>query len=59
MERFKGHSGELLAAGTGLGAIDVKDVHFSADVALLFRPLPRVPALLLFWDEEEFEGFGA
>jgi hypothetical protein len=32
---------------------------FSADVAVLFRPLPRIPVMLLFWDEDEAEDFEA
>jgi hypothetical protein len=59
IERFKGRSHELMAAGTDLGAVDSKEAYPSADVALLFSPLPRIPVLLLFWDEEEAEGFEA
>jgi hypothetical protein len=39
--------------------MDVKEQHPSADVALLFRPLPRIPILLLFWDQDEAERFDA
>jgi Domain of unknown function (DUF3786) len=28
-------------------------------VALFFRPLPRVPVSLLFWDEDPEDGFDA
>jgi hypothetical protein len=59
VERFKGRFQELVAAGRSLGAIEVKEAHPSPDVALMFRPLPRIPMLLLFWDEEETEGFDA
>lgn len=57
-ERFSGHTDELLKAAEAFGGIDVTGEINSADVALLFRPVPRVPVMLLFWDgggEEEFE----
>lgn len=59
VERFKGKSDELIEAALSLGGIDVKDQNPSADVALHFRPLPKVPVLLMFWDEEEAETFDA
>jgi hypothetical protein len=59
IERFKGRMPELIIAGKALGAVDAKDNYPSADAVLLFRPLPRIPVLLLFWDEEESEGFEA
>ena len=31
----------------------------SADAAFCFHPLPRVPVMLLFWDEDPVDGFGA
>ena len=31
----------------------------SADLAVFFKPLPRIPVLLLFWDEDPEEGFEA
>jgi hypothetical protein len=58
-KRFKGRSDELREAGRPLGGINMTDENLSADVALLFRALPRVPVLLLFWDEEEVETFDA
>lgn len=30
-----------------------------SDVAMVFRPLPRIPILLLFWDADPLEGFEA
>ena len=59
VKRFKGKTDELRKAGRSLGGMEIKDQKLSADVALLFRPLPRVPVLLLFWDEEEEETFDA
>jgi hypothetical protein len=34
----------------------VADGH-SADLAYRFQPLPKMPLLLLFWDEDKEEGF--
>jgi hypothetical protein len=31
----------------------------SPDLALLFRPLPRIPVMLMFWDEDKDDGFDA
>jgi hypothetical protein len=31
----------------------------SADVELDLQPLPRVPVVLMFWDEDTIEGFDA
>ena len=31
----------------------------SADLAMLIRPLPRVPIMLMFWDEDQEDGFEA
>jgi len=59
VKRFKGKPDELRKAARSLGGMEIKDQKLSADVALLFRPLPRVPVLLLFWDEEEEETFDA
>jgi hypothetical protein len=56
---FKGRSDELLAAARALGAIDSRDQHPTADVALRFQALPRIPVLLLFWDESREDGFDA
>jgi hypothetical protein len=30
-----------------------------ADVAVLFNPLPKVPVMLMFWDEVASDGFEA
>ena len=59
IKRFKGRTDELYLAARVLGGVDVKNRHPSADVALLFKPLPKVPVLLLFWDEEPQEDFDA
>jgi len=58
-QKFKGKVGELLAAGELLGSVDMTDEYNSADLALLFNPLPRVPVMIVFWDQEKNEGFEA
>jgi hypothetical protein len=57
-ERFSGHTDELLEAAKTFGGINATEEN-SADVALLFRPVPRVPVMLLFWDGDREEGFEA
>ncbi len=57
IERFAGKTADLLKVGEAVGAKVVFDVE--ADAAMLFNPLPRVPVMLLFWDEEQGEGYGA
>jgi hypothetical protein len=56
---FRGRGGELLEAGRRLGGEDVTGSVSECDAALLLRPLPRVPVLLLFWDEDPEEGYDA
>ena len=58
-ERFSGKKDELLERSLAIGGQSVADIEGSADAAILFRPLPRVPVVLLFWDrsgEEDFMG---
>ncbi|MCF8062073.1 MAG: DUF3786 domain-containing protein [Deltaproteobacteria bacterium] len=59
IERFRGRREELVEAGRSLGGEDVAGRGSEADAALEFRPLPRIPVMLLFWDEEPEEGYGA
>lgn len=59
LERFRGRTEDLVANALSLGAVDVTRENQGAHAALLFRPLPRVPVLLIFWDEELEEGFQA
>ncbi len=57
---FSGNLEKLKKAGEAIGGVEPsKNEVPSADVALLFRPLPKVPVMLLFWDEDPEEGFGA
>jgi hypothetical protein len=57
-EAFAGARSALEEACTHLGGTPVIDGH-SADLAFRFQTLPRMPLLLLFWDEEKDEGFDA
>jgi hypothetical protein len=50
IERFSGKKQELLERALKLGAIPLAANEGSADVAVVFNPLPRVPVALLFWD---------
>jgi len=59
IEKFTGKPDELLAAAEQLGGLDMTDVIKSADLALLFRPLPRIPVMLMFWDEDKIDAFEA
>jgi hypothetical protein len=59
IERFTGKPDELLNAAKLLGGADMTDEINSADLALLFRPLPRIPVMLMFWDEDKDDGFDA
>ncbi|MFO7783535.1 MAG: DUF3786 domain-containing protein [Thermodesulfobacteriota bacterium] len=59
IQRFQGRPGELLGAGEALGGEDLTRQGVEADVALLFHPLPRVPVMLIFWDDDPNEGYGA
>jgi len=59
IKRFKAKSDELLTAAERLGGDDMTDEIRSADLALLFRPLPRIPVMLMFWDEDLDDDFDA
>jgi hypothetical protein len=59
IERFKGKKDELLTAAKLLGGTDRTDEINSPDLALLFKPLPRIPVMLMFWDEDKDDGFDA
>jgi len=57
IERFGGRTPDLVAAARTIGGADARDRAPSADVAILFQPLPRIPIMLLFWDRDG--SFGA
>lgn len=52
---FKRKIQELKTRALNIGALDLSSDYPTADLALLFKPLPKVPVLLLFWDEEKGE----
>jgi len=53
---FAGARDKLEEVCRQLGGIPVADGH-NADLAYKFKPLPKMPLLLLFWDEDKEEGF--
>lgn len=59
IEKFQGNTTALIQASINFGGIDKHDEYPTSDVAMLFVPLPRVPVMLMFWDGEEADGFGA
>lgn len=59
VETFKGRVADLKARAQALGGRDMTAETGSADAAILFTPLPRVPVMLMFWDAEDADGFGA
>jgi hypothetical protein len=56
---FAGRAEQVAATGRKAGGRDVSDAFSEADAAVLFQAFPRVPVLLLFWDEEPTEGIEA
>ena len=58
-EHFKGQGDVLLNAGKSIGGKDMAHDYEAADVAVFFRPLPRIPVMVLFWDQEKEEDFEA
>lgn len=58
-ERFKGKVEQLRGAAFRLGGRDMTGEFGSADVALYFQTLPKVPVMLMFWNEEPKDGFEA
>ena len=59
IERFGQQIDALKRAGLELGAADMTEQDGSADLALRFAPLPKVPVLLLFWNAEPADGLEA
>ena len=57
--RFGGRSEDLRAAAEMLGGRDAAGEMHSADLAFVFTPLPKIPLMLLFWDEDKEDGFEA
>lgn len=59
IEKFKGKTDELLSAAETVGGSDMTEKIDSADLAVFFRPFPRIPLMLLFWDEDKQDDFEA
>ncbi len=57
--RFAGHLDQLRSAADQVGGVEVPGQAETADLAVRFQPLPRLPLLLLFWDEDPEDGFDA
>ncbi|MCK5784523.1 MAG: DUF3786 domain-containing protein [Desulfobacterales bacterium] len=51
IRKFTGHPDELVRAALSTGGTDISHEIESADVALHFTPLPRVPVRVIFWDQ--------
>jgi hypothetical protein len=56
---FTGQAAVLQNRAVQMGAEPVAVGGEDADIQVVFRPLPRVPVLLLFWDAELEESFEA
>lgn len=59
IQRFAGKIGELRERAVAIGGRLVSGDSINADAAILFNPLPRIPVMLLFWDENPDDGYGA
>jgi hypothetical protein len=49
----------LAGAASRIGGTEMTGKENSADAAFFFQPFSRVPVMLLFWDEDPVDGFGA
>lgn len=58
-QRFEGKVEDLRKRALDIGAEDVSNEYSTCDLALLFRPLPKIPILFLFWDKEEEDNMPA
>ncbi len=56
---FSKDSQKLITAAKRIGGIDVTAETSSADTAVRFCPLPRVPVMLLYWNADPDSGFEA
>jgi hypothetical protein len=59
VEHFTGKKEELLTRALQLGARPLPGYQGSADVAVVFTALPRVPVALMFWEAIPTEDFQA
>jgi hypothetical protein len=56
---FAGKKDALIRAARSLGGQDWTEEYASADAAVYLLALPRIPVLIMFWDQDEDEGFDA
>jgi hypothetical protein len=59
IQRFRGKVDELKNNAVSFGGKLISDADINADAAVLFNPLPRIPVMLLFWDENTDDGYDA
>ncbi len=59
VKRFSGRVGLLKERALKAGGVEAAGEGPTADLSFLFRPLPRVPLLLLFWDAAPEDGMEA
>jgi hypothetical protein len=59
IQRFSGKVQELKNNALNFGGKLIADDSVNADAAVLFNPLPRIPVMLLFWDANMDDGYGA
>jgi hypothetical protein len=59
IKRFSGKIQELINNALSFGGKLISGAGINADAVLLLNPLPRIPVILLFWDENIEEGYGA
>ncbi len=59
IECFSGNPQTLEKACVAIGGHPAADDQQTADVAMVFNPLPRIPVMLLFWDQDEQDGYDA
>ena len=59
INRFRGNTRQLKEAAISIGGTENTGSEITADLAMTFSPLPKIPVMLLFWDEEPLEGFSA
>ncbi len=57
IQAFKGRGEALRAAAEKYGAEEVPEDQHSADMALIFKALPKVPVMLMFTDQDLDDGF--
>jgi len=59
INKFKGNTKDLITTGVKIGGKLLKEDQVNADVSLLFQPLPKIPVMLNFWDEDISDTFEA